>query len=516
MFGSGNNFRVTIGSFARLMGCERGNVLAISAALMIPLLGLVGSGIDLSRTYLARNKLQQACDAGVLAGRKVYTTSVDSKVTAEVKKYVDFNFPQGTQQTAAFAIAPTGSSDGAVSLALPTAVPTSVMKIFGIASLPISASCTGRQDFINTDVMMVLDTTLSMNCLPSDVATCYSTSEKSGAKIQGLRTAVTNFYTSLSSAQTQLENAGLRLRYGMVPYSMTVNTGALVYAKNTAWMQADPNYQQCVQSGGNCASAPGQNKVSKNSTWYTNGSWSGCIEERSSVNTITASSGYSIPAGANDLDIDSAPTSDPKTQWAPYDPASVTAKSGAAGVDSACPTASIQLKRYASASDMSTDAAKLKAGGYTYHDIGMIWGARLLSQTGMWASDNPVSYAAFPVNRHLIFMTDGVMDPDLSAYSAYGVEKYATGGHRVTTNGVDTTQYDSHLQRFRMMCNKIKSMKVSIWVVAFGTSSGTGLSQDMKDCASSPAQAFAAADSATLNAKFQQIGQSIGALRLSQ
>ena len=223
------------------MGCDRGNVIAITAALLIPLLGLVGSGIDLSRTYLARNKLQQACDAGVLAGRKVYTTSVDAGVIAEVKKYVNFNFPQGTQQTSAFTITPTGSTDGAVSLQLDTTVPTSVMKVFGITSLPISAKCTGRQDFINTDVMMVLDTTLSMNCLPSDAASCYSTSEKSGAKIQGLRTAVTNFFTSLSSAQTQLETAGLRLRYGMVPYSMTVNTGKLIYAKNTAWMQARAN-----------------------------------------------------------------------------------------------------------------------------------------------------------------------------------------------------------------------------------------------------------------------------------
>ena len=53
-------------------------------------------------------------------------------------------------------------------------------------------------------------------------------------------------------------------------------------------------------------------------------------------------------------------------------------------------------------------------------------------------------------------------------------------------------------------------------LIAFGTSSGTGLSQDMIDCASSPSQAFKADDQATLIQQFTQIGQSIGALRLSQ
>jgi hypothetical protein len=116
----------------------------------------------------------------------------------------------------------------------------------------------------------------------------------------------------------------------------------------------------------------------------------------------------------------------------------------------------------------------------------------------------------------MIFMTDGAMDPDLAAYSAYGVEQYATGGRRVTGSGTKADQDESHLQRFRMLCNKVKSMNVSVWVIAFGTSSGTGLTQDMKDCASSPTQAFRAADQTALNAHFTEIGQSIGALRLSR
>ena len=49
----------------------RGSTLAICAAAIIPLLLLMGSGLDMSRAYMAKLRLQQACDAGSLAGRRV-------------------------------------------------------------------------------------------------------------------------------------------------------------------------------------------------------------------------------------------------------------------------------------------------------------------------------------------------------------------------------------------------------------------------------------------------------------
>lgn len=497
--------------FKRLWHDERGNALVLAAAVTIPLLGLVGSGVDLSRTYLAKNRLQQACDSGVIAGRKVMTTTVDSTVTAEVRKFVNFNFPQGTLQTAAFDINPTDGTEKSVMLTLATSVPTGIMAIFGIDEMDISVDCTGRQDFINTDVMLVLDTTLSMNCNPTDSATTYCTTEKSSAKIKALRTGVVEFYKSLVDAQTRLEAAGLRLRYGIVPYSMTVNTGKLVYAKNTSWIRNPVNYQQCATTG--CGS-PAWNSVNHSPSWLTS-TWPGCIEERQTVTTISNSSGYNIPSGASDLDIDSAPTSD-ATRWAPYDPASATAKTGYAGIDSACPKQARELAPFATEAALTTWLSTMTAGGYTYHDIGLIWAARLFSNTGMWATDNPLAFNGFPVNRHVIFMTDGAMDPDLDAYTAWGVEKFSSGGRRVSGNGNASTQLDSHTQRFRMMCNKLKGMDISVWVIAFGTSSGTGLSTELKNCASSPAQAFKADDQTALNAQFKQIGESIGALRLSQ
>jgi hypothetical protein len=146
--------------------------------------------------------------------------------------------------------------------------------------------------------------------------------------------------------------------------------------------------------------------------------------------------------------------------------------------------------------------------GGTYHDIGMIWGARMLSTGGVFA-DGCDTYNGMPCSRHIIFLTDGQLAPNCNSYTAYGVEQ---NDMRVTGGGSCPNQYDRHLQRFRMICNAAKSMNISIWVIALGTT----LSTDLQNCASNANQASTIADRATLIARFQQIGSQIGALRLTQ
>src|SRR6476659_8968425 len=55
----------------RLARDARGNTLAIIGAALVPLAGMIGSGVDMSRAYMAKTRLQSACDAGELAGRRV-------------------------------------------------------------------------------------------------------------------------------------------------------------------------------------------------------------------------------------------------------------------------------------------------------------------------------------------------------------------------------------------------------------------------------------------------------------
>ena len=84
--------------FAALCGDRRGNTIALVAAAIAPLLAMVGGAIDMGRSYLAESRLQQACDAGVLAARKKLgsTVSLDGLVPAAVantgNQFFNINF----------------------------------------------------------------------------------------------------------------------------------------------------------------------------------------------------------------------------------------------------------------------------------------------------------------------------------------------------------------------------------------------------------------------------------------
>ena len=243
-------------------------------------------------------------------------------------------------------------------------------------------------------------------------------------------------------------------------------------------------------------------------------SWNGCIEERGTVSTITASSGFNIPSAAYDLDINLTPH-DADTRWRPMWPAieyrrsggSTTASSGTSMSSTACPTQARRLQAWTRAA-MQTYVDGLNPTGNTYHDIGMIWGARLISNAGVFA-DSPDMFNGMPVNRHIIFMTDGQLEPSTTVYSSYGIE---VNDQRITNSSTGSDQYNRHLQRFRMICNATKGMNVSVWVIAFGTT----LSNDMRDCASNSSQASTSGNRDELIARFRQIGNQIGALRLTQ
>jgi hypothetical protein len=244
--------------------------------------------------------------------------------------------------------------------------------------------------------------------------------------------------------------------------------------------------------------------------------WSGCIEERDTVNTITSASGYAIPSGAYDLQANYVPDND-LTRWRPmwrsitYRRSSGTAaqSSSTAYMNSAaCPAAARRLQAWTRA-NLVTYVNGLNPTGNTYHDTGMIWGTRLMSNTGPFP-DSPDTFASMPVQRHIIFMTDGVMDTDRQIYGMYGIEQ---NSQRIS--GMSSPSEDElngrHMQRFKMMCNAAKAANTSIWVIAFGST----LQPHLLECASSANQASVASDQAQLIARFREIGSNIGALRLT-
>ena len=222
------------GCLVRLAHDRSGNVVALVAAAIIPLIALIGSSVDLGRGYLAQSRLQSACDAGALAARRQMASYPDfnpstqsAPVIARGRLLFDNNFPDGQYGAINRSFTVAIQADSSVKATASIRLPTTLMQIFGITGMPITSNCAAKLNFNNTDVMMVLDTTGSMaETNPSD----------SAPKINELRSVVMAFYNQLEAAKT----AGTRIRYGFVPYSTNVNVG---YLLRSDWMVDTWSYQ---------------------------------------------------------------------------------------------------------------------------------------------------------------------------------------------------------------------------------------------------------------------------------
>jgi len=280
MSGYGRDKNKTVRGFLMaLRGDIRGNTLAMMAAFLIPVTALAGSAIDMARLYVVKARLQQACDAGVLAGRKFMTdsndTTLDANATTQATTFFNNNFRSGWMRTNNVTFVPTKTSDSQVSATAAAVVPMTIMKMFGAGDTTINVTCKARYDVADTDVLFVLDTTGSMSCLPGDSdSTCnnyvgsagnntytrpvdstnsmpgysgstgYSVPEKTGSRIQALRQAVLSFYDTFAANA----DPSTHVRYGFVTYTSTVNVGKAVMSLSPSYVvggtgSATANYQ---------------------------------------------------------------------------------------------------------------------------------------------------------------------------------------------------------------------------------------------------------------------------------
>lgn len=647
----------------RLKKDAAGNTIAIMAAALVPLVGLIGGGVDASRGYMVKTRLQQACDAGVLAGRKaVGDGTFDTNARNRAVAFFDANFPANFQSSKNTTFTPASSNGGGLVTGVArTEMPTVLMQVFGFASIDLEVDCQALLTISNSDVTMVLDTTGSMRNSISDGAGGTTT------RIAALRSAMVDFYDILDNASS---SSLARIRYGLVPYSGTVNVGQVLlntdpdflvsgnnsYQTRRAVFEVDgppgfsttttnnqffqtltqvdgpectdrfsqnqsiPGYWTASPSGNPVVTTttvgqttttitrtysyfswngsqaqPPANAIGSN-FWLTcvrqvdevtevtaptpsrietfdpssgdnpafkhwlhiehdwdvspyiasigggtsvpipsdrfgaTATWAGCIEERDTLDSdniaFNTGSGSITPAGAQDLDIDSAPSSD-ATRWRPYWPE--VSFSRASGTNSeivtnettsnnftfnsgkksqtACPSPS-QLLSTMTRTEFVNYANGLNEDGGTYHDIGMLWGARLSSPDGIFADNvNETAPNNGFVSRHLIFMTDGILDIGDQYYSAYGLERH---DQKIGT-GDETQASTNHITRFLAVCEAAKAKGVRLWVIAFATN----LNDDLNACAS-PDSAFVSTNAAQLNQNFTEIAASIADLRLSQ
>ncbi|OZA30693.1 MAG: hypothetical protein B7X92_15735 [Novosphingobium sp. 17-62-9] len=325
-------------------------------------------------------------------------------------------------------------------------------------------------------------------------------------------------------AGTRTISTYLRTRNGNT-YSVSLS-GSTCTLSTTTYASYVDTYRYITEPSVGTGTSWQYRDVSRNTADWRTAS-NGCIEERSTYE-IDDFDNVDL-SRAFDLDIDLVPTAgDPDTQWRPMYPSMIYERArrwdgtgnfvtetvvtneeflapGVAGF-AACPAAARKLQVW-NQSDYEAYIDSLAAAGSTYHDIGMIWAARLLSPTGLFAAENADMSPKRRTTRHLIFLTDGQTSSLDISYSSYGVEPIA---QRRWSPASALTLTETIEKRFSFACEQAKKKNIKVWFIAFGTE----LNPVMTNCAGT-GYYFKAGNAAELDQAFKQIAKSIGDLRLS-
>ncbi|MEJ2409358.1 MAG: hypothetical protein P8Y48_08465, partial [Novosphingobium sp.] len=257
---------------------------------------------------------------------------------------------------------------------------------------------------------------------------------------------------------------------------------------------------------------------------YLSATFKGCIEERDTYE-IKDYSNVDLRK-ALDLDIDLVPNPNkPSTQWRPmlHEISFLRAWKATGGNWSktpvmttenyiqtsnygftACPSPAHKLSEMTD-SEIASYVDNLKVEGNTYHDIGMIWGGRLLSPTGIFADEN-ADIDGTPTSRHLIFLTDGETAPLDLSYDSYGIEPLSQRRWSPRSRFSLTQTVEN---RFTFACNEVKKKNITVWVIGFGTR----MTDMLKNCAGD-GHWFQANNASQLSSAFGKIAKSMGDLRI--
>ena len=203
-----NRARNVLRSF---VSSHRGNVAMMFGIALVPMTIAAGVGLDYARGALVRSQMSDALDAAALA---VGSTTGLTKETAEAlaKKYFDANYAgDKSNGTPTVSIGSGGyTSTGSVKIDASYNLPTTLLKIVGKTTVPVTTSATVVWGQSKLWVALVLDNSGSMR-----------NGDSNGTQMDALQNAAKQLLTILQNASTTAGD----VKVSIVPFDVTVNVG---------------------------------------------------------------------------------------------------------------------------------------------------------------------------------------------------------------------------------------------------------------------------------------------------
>lgn len=525
-------------SFAARFGADqRGNVAVMAAISIVPLSIASLGAVDLTRNVAAHVELQDALDAAALAAGRTGSSDA-STLQATGQRILSQNLAGASDfqvTSSSFAI----GADGQV-VAQATGV---YQPLMSGQQKQISASAQVTRANSILEIAMVLDNTGSM----------ADSLGSGGSKISLLRTAASNFVTTMSTASQQSSIAN-SISIALVPFSNTVNVGSSY--KTATWID-----QNGVSPINNelFTTRQGVTQAANRFTLFSNlgTSWAGCVESRQAPYDIqdtpptgttpaTLFTPYFAPDEAdsnanrsgskpdNDYVKDPVKENGKTLDWwgqqgsiLKYTTSNknVSTLDSTLGPNSGCGLQALHR--------LTTDFSGLKASinamvavGDTNIPMGLVWGWHTLSPNAPFADGVP--YLTAKHKKIVVLMTDGqntmTANPNINDNSYYSGAGYVWQGRVLQPDGTQLTSINSSAStrtaamddRLSKLCTNMKASNVDIEIYAIGVGVTTASRTLLQSCATDKSHYFDVTTGTALNGTFQSIANQISQLHLSK
>ncbi len=247
---------------ADLIRSERGNVAAIFAISLVPMLGIVGAAVDYSRAVAARSAMQAALDTAALMVSKDAQndpTMTSEQATQAAQKYFESLYKEGGVSgiTIEATYTPNTGKGSSIQVKGKASVATDFMRYAGFTDMDIVTSSTTKWGSARMRIAMALDVTGSMGRYQ---------------KLDKMKIAAKKLVDTLKAAANEPDDIYLSI----IPFNVMVNVGTA--NKNAAWLNWDTSYGSCSKSTYKTKS----DCIRNGKTWTAKNlnSWQGCVTDR--------------------------------------------------------------------------------------------------------------------------------------------------------------------------------------------------------------------------------------------
>ncbi|HOO81437.1 MAG TPA: pilus assembly protein [Alphaproteobacteria bacterium] len=467
--------------------------IAILFALMAPLLiGTVGMAIDLSQAYLVQQRLAQAIDAAALAAAAI--SSDEATIEQKVQDFFDVNYPP---EKLGVTFDPVVVIEGnLVTVTGNASYLTSFLRVLGIDNIDVTAETVVQREVKGLEVVLVLDNTGSMasnnNIGKLRTAACEFVEILYGTYDEDASGDCLDRYGSYVTAQNEY------VKIGLVPYATSVNVGpyGLGY-DDDGNVYADPFLNNPLGlSFSNDADTnicileedDGSDVLDHSGPWYM---YRWCRDKNDDSaqcnyynNYICVGDQYNS-SGSTCLDWD-------------Y---SAGARTVYRAPEYSCPAASV-LPLTDDMTALKDRIGEMEANGWTFGNIGMAWGWRMLSPEVPFTEGVDWDNTAW--RKVVVMMTDGD-NVRSSPYGGFGIN----GTHSVSSSSVLD-------DRLRDVCENMDAQdNVTVYTITFDTGGIDSTTEQLyEDCAGNGGSHKHVTTSDELIQVFRSIAQELSNLHI--